>query len=1722
MAEAPRIKQTVRIDLKGIKKMERMVEQLGLATAEVRQLAVAMNTAKNNGKELAKVMGTLSINSSAMSKKVAGMMIRLTNLMERLAVTSGLTAGAFNNIGGIASQASAQAQQAGRVIAPKPTGDGKPSRSRRRSPWSISFSGLFLNPRFGAALTGWIAGLATAFYTLRRAIQGILIPSVKFEQGMAHVSRTTKIVGDELKLLTDRMSEVAAATGVTHDNIAKIGVVAGQLGVKGVDNVTEFVRTVAMMERVTDLTAEKAATGLAKVAQAFSLPISKAENIGSTINELANNTTAAASEIVQALGKLGPVAANLNIPLSTTAAMLTTLIDTGLVAPRAGTNLRNLLILVQAKSSKIARLMNTPVQEFTDNLEENAESTLRDYFDELNQLSGESFAKHIKEVFGQENFAALDTLVTLYHEFADANELATKAFREKMSMVDEYTRMMNTVQGQWDLLKATVSDIAVMLGQSILPMLNKMLRAISFQLSGSEVNILKLPQLTPEQQGQAITMEIQELLELRESGVYETAERAELVFENLKRNIEDLRNDPNMLELPELLALIPVQFHNSISDVDDAIKWISKRSEMFYNRTADLRKKIDAEQADVVRRSKGLSQEELRSVNFTSFSNNRKDLERIREYRLEIQRIAEEMDFPLSELTDDQLRVFELLNVHLQDLETVEAQWIEASNAVSDYESRISTLLSEANKEDGLIDKIFDFARVFKDAENSGEVQKALNNFIKSISEDAKIPVEVLLVMEKLFTKENADVLYNDLMRVQEVSAVDDISESMTKPKFKAEVSLLIDEIESDPQRLNELVQGFIDENQEQLPIKKFEQLKAANYDLYDLLQLIIKSYKAMNEEAESLLGTQRFLNEVEQKKFKRLSDTIDKDYAGSVLGESRVIATANRRIETMVARMTELQALRNDLGTGEVIVFGEKIDLETQFDSMLSKLLAIKAHQEEIVAIEKQRIALVNTAIQGLTIMSEKVKEQGEIDIKTDVSDFLDVDDLELREEMQDMFDREIDGFIDPEKFRKVVLKLEDFVEGQDGADELPDSVKDMRATLIEALDFTDSNITNLYSQHNLNVISDLHQKLISSFLDAYENRINEAAERLMDSNKTLTEAMAIDIATSEFSEDDFFRGIQEGLGLDFDFREIKGDPEKLREEILKLYEVRAKLKDMEEIHIKLEVDTNLELLEEIKELFDDIISNIEQTVDQLNSVFTSIEKLGDVFGALPSEFKDFAGGIKDFISSLGSLKIMMLEMQQFRGSSRIVAENVMTLDPVIKRKETERQDVFSDLEVLNEQLKVLKEQKETGDDSKALQNKMVENQQKQEALAEKANELTKEIDTYSSLAGEVTGVDHSPFQQFLGQLNTAIAGIALAKGAIDFIGGLFNAANRRREEMMRIAIENRKRMVKAIESLETQTIKGQDITGEQARALSSRSSQILSDIEYLRSLGPVTNQQDADLAKPAFNRLKEGIKIMNELLESMGLELIPELESWGDFGLNFESIEAYMQSIVDTLSDHGAFGDTVDGVISGIEFLGRFLEIDAVRSFQLFLDKINEMEDIPDWFREQLSGIDLTTAEGQEQMRALLVSWAEQFQSGDISLDDFGGITPEEFQDMMQFLFSTVEQAQEDSGITTIGIDRTITDVQANQVIALLEQQVYYTKEMHKIMKGDGPPVDIGSVADTAAPVNPQQNSNYAVNFNGDIVMDVPYDPDDPAFAKAAGEALREHLLKYQGRSR
>ena len=324
------------------------------------------------------------------------------------------------------------------------------------------------------------------FLTIKKAAD----VAIKFNAALVRVSKTTQLTGANLKALSDGIRDMGIRTATSQVDLAKMAEQIGQLGVRDVPSILSLIDTFNMLTLATEISSDKVAIAMGKIANAFGIDLNTEEGaeeiriLSSVINRLENELAAAAPEILKGLENLAQVGSILDFPPATGAAFIAALVSVGFGAEEAGTALRNMTIKVVQNADAVAQLMSKTEgygsqQEVLTAINEDAAGVLIDLVHAASlgdDAAGALFATI--EAGGIRGGKAWAALAGGIETFDKALAVANDEVLSGMSLWLEYQQALLSTENQMKVLRNNVNEVALVLGDTLLPVLNELIQTV--------------------------------------------------------------------------------------------------------------------------------------------------------------------------------------------------------------------------------------------------------------------------------------------------------------------------------------------------------------------------------------------------------------------------------------------------------------------------------------------------------------------------------------------------------------------------------------------------------------------------------------------------------------------------------------------------------------------------------------------------------------------------------------------------------------------------------------------------------------------------------------------------------------------------------------------------------------------------------------------------------------------------------------------------------------------------------------------------------------------------------------------------------------------------------------------------------------------------------------------------------------------------------------------
>ncbi len=185
------------------------------------------------------------------------------------------------------------------------------------------------------------------------AIGGLAIKaSMDFETAFAGVRKTVDATAPEFDNLRKGIIDMSKEMPMAASEIAKVVETAGQLGIK-TSGLLEFAKTMVMVGKTTDISAEEAATGFAHLANIMQLPQEEIKNLASGFVMLSNEGASTGAQIIDMAERIAGAGHAVGLTAPQVLAFSAGLADLGINAEAGGSAFSRLLITMSNAASGI-------------------------------------------------------------------------------------------------------------------------------------------------------------------------------------------------------------------------------------------------------------------------------------------------------------------------------------------------------------------------------------------------------------------------------------------------------------------------------------------------------------------------------------------------------------------------------------------------------------------------------------------------------------------------------------------------------------------------------------------------------------------------------------------------------------------------------------------------------------------------------------------------------------------------------------------------------------------------------------------------------------------------------------------------------------------------------------------------------------------------------------------------------------------------------------------------------------------------------------------------------------------------------------------------------------------------------------------------------------------------------------------------------------------------
>lgn len=335
----------------------------------------------------------------------------------------------------------------------------------------IKRSADWFNRMQGLAL-GAVAAISGITFTVKKCVEEY----AKMDDEMTNVRKYTGQAAEEVERMNEDFKKMDTRT--PRQKLNQLAEDAGRLGITSTAAVEEFVDGADKINvALGDDLGDKAVSQIGKLAQMFGEDKTKGLRgamlaTGSAVNELAQNSSASAGYLVDFTARVAGVGKQAGFTQAQIMGLASVLDQNMQQDETAATAVQNLLAKMFQDSAKFAQIAGLNVKEFAKTLKEDANGALLQFLAAMRAKGGFADLAPMFEEMKMDGSRATGVLTVLADKLDDiktAQDLASEAYSEGTSVLNEFETQNENVQAQLDKASKKFLDLSIELGQKLYP-----------------------------------------------------------------------------------------------------------------------------------------------------------------------------------------------------------------------------------------------------------------------------------------------------------------------------------------------------------------------------------------------------------------------------------------------------------------------------------------------------------------------------------------------------------------------------------------------------------------------------------------------------------------------------------------------------------------------------------------------------------------------------------------------------------------------------------------------------------------------------------------------------------------------------------------------------------------------------------------------------------------------------------------------------------------------------------------------------------------------------------------------------------------------------------------------------------------------------------------------------------------------------------------------------
>lgn len=317
-----------------------------------------------------------------------------------------------------------------------------------------------------------LPALAAAGYSVKKFAE--------FEDALAEVQGSTNLTSEELKQFGERIQKATKFMPESSEELLKIAGAAGEVGVRGVDDLEKFTLTMAKLGKTANIKGDEAVESIAKIMKLTNEGVGNVDRFGSSITALGDKYGVSAKKVVDSTFEITREISKFGVSSSQAAALAAAVEPLGFNAKQASGAIGDSFRAIDEAIRKggvqmqgLAAITGMTSQELKKQFGEDATVVFQKFLEGLQKIkqNGGPTADALKffNISGEKGQVIIEGLAKDTGKLAEIMKTSADAYRENTALSAEYAERTATFSSKMKVFHNNIDVLAEKLGAKLVP-----------------------------------------------------------------------------------------------------------------------------------------------------------------------------------------------------------------------------------------------------------------------------------------------------------------------------------------------------------------------------------------------------------------------------------------------------------------------------------------------------------------------------------------------------------------------------------------------------------------------------------------------------------------------------------------------------------------------------------------------------------------------------------------------------------------------------------------------------------------------------------------------------------------------------------------------------------------------------------------------------------------------------------------------------------------------------------------------------------------------------------------------------------------------------------------------------------------------------------------------------------------------------------------------------